>query len=221
MAQKTQDVVFISYDEENAEQNWSRLRSLCPRAKRVHGVQGLMPALKAAAAASDTPYFYAVFGKTEILEDFSFDYQPDYLRRPANYIFLAYNPILDHAYGHGSVIMHDRDWLLSLESYDIDVTMSHDTVTIPIVSCINKASDAWSAWRTAYREAYKLKTLLERRYSIEDEYHLHLWLNSDKTEVGYWSKIGATEGASSDIDINDWYALKIKFLDSQSQKSIG
>ena len=138
MAQKPQDVVFISYDEENAGQNWSRLQSACPRAKQIHDVQGLLPALKAAAKLSHTKYFYAVFGKTEISGDFYFDHQPDYLRRPANYIFLAYNPILDHSYGHGSVIMHDRDWLLSLESYDIDVTMSHDTVTIPIVSCINK-----------------------------------------------------------------------------------
>jgi hypothetical protein len=220
MVQKTQDVVFISYDEENAEQNWSRLKAICPRAKRIHGVQGLVPALKAAAAASDTPYFYAVFGKTEIAEGFDFDHQPDYLRRPANYIFLAYNPILDHAYGHGGVVMHDRDWLLALRKWDLDVTMSHNTVTIPVISCSNIASDPWSAWRTAYRESYKLTKMLAKKPSIEDEYHLYLWLSSDKTDMGVWSMLGAKEGVlAEDIDVNDWEKLKQKFLDAQLQLS--
>ena len=212
MAQKPQDVVFISYDEENAEQNWSRLQDICPRAKRIHGVQGLLAALKAAARESDTAYFYAVFGKTEIIDGFHFGHQPDHLRRPANYVFLAYNPILDHAYGHGGVVMHDRDWLLGLESYGLDVTMSHETVTIPVVSCTNRASDAWSAWRTAYREAYKLSKLLATRSSIEDEYHLHLWLSRDRTALGTYSKQGALAGHSAadgtDIDINDWNRLR-------------
>jgi hypothetical protein len=222
IAQKPQDVVFISYDEENAEQNWLRLKAACPRAKRIHGVQGLVPALKAAAAASDTPYFYAVFGKTEIAGDFLFDDQPDYLRRPANYIFLAYNPILDHAYGHGAVVMHDQHWLLALESWDLDVTMSHDTVTVPILSCVNRASDAWSAWRTAFREAHKLKSLLAMRPSIEDEYHLHLWLTAEHTDVGRWSRLGAQAGVSAEgIDINDWAALQRRFQDALHHGSVG
>jgi len=215
MAQKTQDVVFISYDEENAEQNWSRLQVKCPGAKRIHGVQGLVPALKAAAAASETPYFYAVFGKTEVAEDFHFDHRPDYLRRPANYIFLAHNPILDHAYGHGSVVMHDRDWLLALEEWDLDVTMSHDTVTIPVISCVNRVTDPWSAWRTAFREAYKLSYLLSKRNSIEDEYHLHLWKTSGNTDMGKWSMMGAQQGIRSfedgEINTNDWSWLREKF----------
>ena len=221
MAKKSQDVVFISYDEENAEQNWSRLQLKCPRAKRIHGVQGLIPALKAAAATSITPYFYAVFGKTEIAQDFHFDHQPDYLRRPANYIFLAYNPILDHAYGHGGVVMHDRDWLLGLEEWDLDVTMSHETVTIPVISCVNIMPDAWSAWRTAYREAYKLTISLSRSYSVEDEYHLHLWMTSKNTNLGTISKQGAVMGhaaaSDSSLPINDWQWLRKTFEDSQSQ----
>lgn len=214
--QKPQDVVFISYDEENAEENWKRLHDRFPRAMRVHGINGLVPALKAAAAAASTPYFYAVFGKTAVSDDFKFDHHPDYLRNPANYIFFAYNPILYHAYGHGGIVMHDREWLCNLETWDIDVTMSHDTVTVPIISCINHAVDPWSAWRTAFREAYKLRLLLDRRYSVDDEYHLHLWLTCDNTDVGSYSKLGAKQGYdayidSSGVDINDWAWLKERF----------
>jgi hypothetical protein len=220
MVQKPQDIVFISYDEENAEDNWKKLRSICPRAKRVHGVVGLVAALKAAADKSLTPYFYAVFGKTEVVTDFNFNFCPDYLRRPANYVFQSYNPILDHSYGHDGVVMYDRDWLLGLADWDLDLTMSHAVVTIPVVSCVNRLdASSWSAWRTAFREAYKLSYYLSKRPSIEDEYHLHLWLTRDNTDAGKWSKLGAAQGRQFYLDqtekqdyaVNDWAWLKEKF----------
>ena len=213
--------MFISYDEENAESNWQILRKACPRAKRVTNVKGIMNALKHAAALSGTGYFYAVFGKTAVDENFGFDYQPDYLRRPANYIFHAYNPILDHSYGHGGIVMHDKQWLLEHDSFDLDLTMSHDTVTIPQISCRLDMTDAWSAWRTAFRETYKLRTLLSKRYNLDDEYHLHLWLTRDNTTMGIHSKNGARAGSSfyetnpnSHDLVNDWAYLKNLFQES-------
>lgn len=220
MVQKPQDIVFISYDEENAEENWKKLQSICSRAKRVHGVVGLVAALKAAAASSTTPYFYAVFGKTEVVPNFDFDFQPDYLRRPANYVFHSYNPILDYSYGHDGVVMYDRDWLLGLTDWDLDLTMSHAVVTIPVISCVNRLdASPWSAWRTAFREAYKLSYYLGKRASIEDEYHLQLWLTRDNTTAGKWSKLGAEQGQQfylaqkdkQDYAVNDWAWLKEKF----------
>lgn len=218
IAKNPQDVVFISYDEENAESNWQVLKQACPRAKRVTGVHGIMAALKKAAMISSTGYFYAVFGKTKLDPSFRFDHHPDYLRRPANYIFYAYNPILDHSYGHGGIVMHDRQWLLDNDSFDLDITMSHHTVIIPEISCRLEMVDAWSAWRTAFREAYKLRTLLDRRYNLDDEYHLHLWLNRDNTPLGRHSKQGAMAGSAfyesnpgaHDL-VNDWAHLKRLF----------
>ena len=35
------DIVFISYQEINAEENWHRLKSRFPMTKRVHGVKGI------------------------------------------------------------------------------------------------------------------------------------------------------------------------------------
>mgnify|MGYP001460781096 CR=1 FL=1 len=35
---KPMDIVFMSYDEPNADQNWEKLKTKYPRAKRVHGV---------------------------------------------------------------------------------------------------------------------------------------------------------------------------------------
>lgn len=226
--QKPQDVAFISYDEKNADDNWSRLQASCPRAYRIHGVQGLVAAIKTAAEKSTTPWFYAVFGKTEIAKDFMFDTQPDYLRRPANYVFQSYNPILDHSYGHDGVVMYDRCWMLALQSWDLDITMSHHVVNIPQVSCINRLdTSAWSAWRTAFRETYKLSYYLDKRYSIEDEYHLHLWMTQHNTDMGNWSRRGAAEGRQfyleqrnkQDYAVNDWGWLKQRFLENQGADS--
>ena len=43
------DIVYISYDEPNAEQNYANLLEKCPWAKRSHGVWGSDAAHKAAA----------------------------------------------------------------------------------------------------------------------------------------------------------------------------
>ena len=64
------DVIFISNGEPMAQQNWQILKQLCPRAKHSQGVNGREAAYKAAAALSDTPWFFAVFAKTEVLPDF-------------------------------------------------------------------------------------------------------------------------------------------------------
>lgn len=219
--QKAQDIVFISYDEKNAEDNWNTLVSSYPYAKRVHGVKGLVPAIKEAARQSETNWFYAVFGKTQIVDSFKFNYYPDYLRHPANYVFQAYNPILDYSYGHDGVVMYDKEWVLAIKDWDLDLTMSHHIVNIPVVSCINRLDvSAWSAWRTAFREAYKLSYYIDKRPSVEDEYHLHLWLTRENTEMGKYSKLGAQQGRdyflqhSKDYSINDWGWLETLFKET-------
>ena len=51
---KPLDIVFISNGEKNADLNWDRLQKLCPRAKRIDGVNGRAQAYKACAEISET-----------------------------------------------------------------------------------------------------------------------------------------------------------------------
>lgn len=211
--QTPQDIVFISYDEENAENNWNKLKDKFSRATRVHGVSGMLTALKEAANIAITPYFYAVFAKTLINDNFDFSFNPDYLKETSNYVFRAYNPVLDCSYGHGGIVMYNTEWLRNVESYEGDLTMSLPVVSVPLESCINNYDETpWSAWRTAFREVYKLHNKENR--SIEDDYHLHLWLTSDRGENGKWSKLGAihaTEVTINSTKLNDWNWLKTEF----------
>src|SRR6056300_550436 len=54
------DIIFLSYDEPNAEKNYADLCSKVPWAKRVHGVEGSDAAHKACADLSETEYFVTV-----------------------------------------------------------------------------------------------------------------------------------------------------------------
>ena len=64
------DIVFISYDEPNADENYSDLLEKCPWAKRSHGVWGSDAAHKAAAAMSETDRFITVDADNIINDDF-------------------------------------------------------------------------------------------------------------------------------------------------------
>ena len=215
MPDKPQDIVFLSYDEKNAQENYEVLLKSFPYAKRVHGVEGIMNAKRKAAEICNTPYFYIVFAKTVIHEDFKFDYQPDWLSNPKNYIFHAYNPVLDYSYGHGSITLFDTNWIATVKDEDLglDIITSHEHEVIPVVSCVNVFDSPFGAWRTAFREVYKLCA----SDTVEDKYRLKLWTTKDNTEFGEYSKQGALRGVEQynkiqdDFNINDWKWLRKQF----------
>ena len=70
------DVIFLSYNEPNKEHNWADLRSKCPWAKRVDGVEGSDAAHKAAGEASSTERFILIDGDN-IVNPALFDQQLD------------------------------------------------------------------------------------------------------------------------------------------------
>ena len=61
-----QDIIFLSYDEPNAEENYADLLAKVPWAKRVHGVEGSDAAHKACADLSETENFITIDGDTII-----------------------------------------------------------------------------------------------------------------------------------------------------------
>jgi len=64
------DVIFLSYDEPNAEKNYNDLIKKIPWAKRVHGVEGSDAAHKACAKLSDTERLIIVDADNVINGDF-------------------------------------------------------------------------------------------------------------------------------------------------------
>ena len=64
------DIIYLSYDEPNAEENYADLLTKVPWAKRVHGVEGSDAAHKACAKLSETDRFVTVDGDNTIKQEF-------------------------------------------------------------------------------------------------------------------------------------------------------
>lgn len=223
----TQDIVFISYDEPQAETNWQKLHERFPRAHRVHGVAGMENALVAAARVSSTPWYFAVFAKTELADQFDFSFAPDYLQQPKHYIFDCQNTVNGLRYGHMGVVLYNVNYVLQEQPYqdlDLDYTLSFPHEVVPELSCFGRFdSSAYHTWRTAFRECAKLALYNHREPSVETEYRLHTWCNQATGKFAEWCLHGARDGVEffkqCDGDLCalkhsfDWQWLHSRFTD--------
>ena len=191
-----QDIVFLSYDELNAEENYKIISDRFPRTKRVHGVEGMDNALKEAARQSDTEWYYAVFAKTALHEDFDFSFKPDRFQEPKHYIFHAKNMMNGLEYGHMGIVLYNKNIILGMtDDFGIDYTMSAAHEVIPTVSA-NAVfnSSPYQTWRTAFRECSKLAQFNAETPSIDSEYRLDVWTTEAKGEYAEWCLNGANDG---------------------------
>jgi hypothetical protein len=192
-----QDVIFVSYDEPEAEGNWKKLQDKCPRAKRVHGIEGMENALAAAAELSSTPWYFCVFGKTELYPGFDFTFQPDYFQQPKHYIFYSENRVNKLVYGEMAVIMYNCNLILDNrdQEFGLDYTLSFPHEVIPLISTYgNFNTSPYHTWRTAFREVSKLYDQQEKLPSVETEYRIKIWETVAEGDYAEWALTGAKDG---------------------------
>jgi hypothetical protein len=191
------DIMFISNGESNAELNWGHLthgialRRDPNRIVRINGINGRAAAYKAAASASQTPWFFAVFAKLEVDLDFDWSWQPDRMQQPKHYIFHAKNPVNGLEYGHQAMIAYNKALVLANQAKGLDFTLDQEHEVVPLLSGVARYNDsAWTCWRTAFREVLKLK---HSEPDIETEYRLTQWLTVGNGKHGQWSVLGALD----------------------------
>lgn len=190
-----QDIIFISYDEPNADANWEILSSKYPHARRLHGVDGMEKALLKAAEMSSTDWYYAVFAKTELHSDFDFSFSPDLFQEPKHYIFHAENPLNGLRYGHMGVVLYNCGIVKTTTEFGIDYTMSAAHAVIPVTSAVARFnSNPYQTWRTAFREAGKLAQFCDEKDNIENSYRLSVWTSEAEGEYSEWCLQGARDG---------------------------
>lgn len=197
------DIVFISYDEPGAEARYNTLKKRFPRAKWSKGVTGQTLAYMAAASISKTDYFFAVFPKIDIVDDFQFDFQPDRLKHPCHYIFDCYNEVIDCTYGHDGVILYNKQLVMQTTKPGLDFTLSQPVQTVNTLSAVNTLDETpLLAWRTAFREVIKLKL---QKPTVESNYRLKKWLAMGKGKNAEWVNKGAVDGVEFLAQGNDPY----------------
>ena len=220
------DVVFISYNEPNAEANWQKVLAKAPNAKRVDKVKGIVAAHKQAASIVTTDMFYVVDGDADLADYWDFKFQPNLFDRDCVHVWRSINPINDLKYGYGGVKLFPSKLVTSADPNNTDMTtsLSDKFKLMPKISNITSFnSDEFSTWRSAFRECAKLSgKILKRQQIREPEKRLDIWctLGEDKP-FGKYAIAGAIAGRKFGEEnqgndkmlqkVNDYDWLKTKF----------
>lgn len=223
------DIVFISYNEPNADANYERLKTRFPLAKRVDGVQGIHQAHIAAAKRCFTKMFWVVDGDAEVLESFNFDYTP--ADDTTVHVWRSINPINGLEYGYGGVKLLPRQLTLKMNVNTTDMTtsISEKFCAVPEISNVTAFNtDAFSTWRSAFRECVKLSSkTIDRQDHEETMQRLTAWLThypdkpfaQEAAAGAYDGREYGRENASNQEAlglINNFEWLKQRYQDSQS-----
>ena len=207
---KPMDIVFLSYDEPSAEAYWKVLKEKYPRAKRLQGVKGRTQAYHAAAAMSETDYFFAVFPTIELADSFDFTFQPDRLKNACHYIFHAKNPVTGLEYGHRAVILYNKHLCLSTIHPSLDFTLSQPHTVVPQLcgtSHFNLTPEI--SWRVAFREVLKL---CEMKPTVESKFRLKKWCELGKGAYALLVQRGALDAVGYYKEVNgDKDALQLSY----------
>jgi hypothetical protein len=195
-------IVFISNGETNADDNYNLLKKRFPHAKRVDRVKGIHQAHIAAAKLCDTEMFWVVDGDAEILDTFEFNHQIaryDIDGRNTVYVWRSYNPVNDLVYGYGGVKLLPTELTLNVDVNSADMTTSISKNFKAIAEMSNKTAfntDAFSAWRSGFRECAKLASrTIDRQNEEETEFRLTAWCTRGKDKpFGEYAIVGAILG---------------------------
>ena len=215
------DIVYISNGEPDAERWFSHLdiilftkftpHHLHNRIRRVQNVNGRVAAYQAAANASTTPWFFAVFAKLEVSPNFDWNWQPDYWQEPKHYIFNALNPINGLEYGHMGMIAYNKRLVLENNAPGIDFTLSQPHESVPILSgTAHYNQDAWTTWRTAFREVLKLRLFMDTQPTLETEHRLNVWKTVGEGQYAGMSIQGALDAVRYYEEVGGEYSELMK-----------
>jgi len=226
------DVLFISYGEPNAEENWARVLEKAPHAKRVDKVKGIFAAHCRAAELATTDMFYVVDGDAWLVDDWTFDFQPTVWNRGCAYVWCSRNPVNDLVYGYGGVKLFPRQKLIDAwlwQGLDMTTEVMKDIIIMPEISNETRFNtDEFAAWRSAFRECVKLCYHLNQDPTDwrADE-KLIAWTNTDLnrpfTEYSLKGASDAVEFVGNHINnlkmllkVNDRKWLKTQFINKHS-----
>ena len=219
------DIVFISYQEPNADENYAALKARFPMAKRVHGVKGIHQAHIVAAKKCFTKMFWIVDADALILDIFNFDHEvPDH-QLDHVHVWRSKNPVNGLIYGYGGVKLFPRDLTVNMDTSKPDMTTSISNKFKAISEIANITAfntSPFETWKGAFRECAKLSSkIIDRQKNDETEQRLETWCTKgSKERYGSYAINGANAGRKFGISnrsniglINDFDWLREQFND--------
>ena len=218
------DIVFISYNEPNADANYKLIAERFS-VKRVHGVKGIHQAHIEAAKLATTDLFYVVDGDAIIQDNFNFDYVVPYFERNHVHVWRSINCINGLEYGYGGVKLLPREKTLAMDITSADMTTSISTQFKALDSVSNITAfntDSFNTWKSAFRECVKLASrIIERQVDTDTADRLDVWTTYANGAFGEYALKGAVDGKKYGEEnkgnlvalakINDFEWLRKKF----------
>jgi len=226
------DIIYLSYDEPNAEKNYADLCSKIPWAKRVHGVKGSDAAHKACAELSETDRFITIDGDNIVRENF-LNQEIDFAEHEdlTNCVisWSGYNRINGLMYGNGGIKCWPKEFVLNMKTHEnadpnnkqAQVDFCWDVQYIQQNSCFSDVynnSTPQQAWRAGFREGVKMALNQGLRVNKEEFkllhwknlHRLYIWLMvGADVENGFWAIYGARQGLYMTM-CTDWDFVNVR-----------
>ena len=219
-----QDIIYLSYDEPNAEKNYADLCSKIPWAKRVHGVKGSDAAHKACANLSETEYFVTVDGDNIVDPEFinvEIDLNELGLTQDHVFSWCGKVNVNNLMYGNGGLKLWTRKFVNNMRTHEnSDPSDTKGLVEFCFddryyqfnenysTSVIN--ASPFQAFRAGFREGVKMSLDQGAKVSsIKDIWwqnyqRLLIWCSvGSDLENGDWAIYGAREGCYL-TNCTDW-----------------
>jgi len=227
------DIVFLSYDEPNAEKNYTDLISEIPWAKRVHGVKGSDSAHKACANISDTEYFVTVDADNIINQDFlqvEIDLQKLNLTPQHVFSWCGKIYVNNLMYGNGGLKLWTKNFVNNMKTHENAVSTDEKGL---VEFCFDEKYyqfnenysisytnfTPYQAWRSGFREGVKMsldqgaKVVNINKVWWQNFDRLMIWcMVGADVENGLWTIYGAREGLYKTL-CTDWNYVNVRDFD--------
>ena len=224
------DMIFISYDEDNADENWADLQKKCPWAKRVHGVYGSDAAHKEAARISSTDRFTTCDADTIIKPEFFNLTIPKEIAEDMTKTvsWSSMNYVNSLVYGNGSLKCWTKPFVESMKTHE-ESDQPKNKIEFCFESGYIQRNEVFSvtypngsprqAWRSGFREGVKM-TLdqgikipakdLKKKIYWKNMVRLLVWCSvGADVEHGLWCIYGARFGCHM-ANLTDWDYINVR-----------
>ena len=227
------DIVYLSYDEPNAEKNYADLLKHVPWAKRVHGVDGSDSAHKACARLSETERVIVVDGDNTIRPEFlkqEIEFKDEVDLSKSVISWGARNTINGLIYGNGGIKCWPTQLVLDMKTHEnaesenakTQVDFCWDINYIQMDSCmsdVHNNATPQQAWRAGFREGVKMGLLegtkanpaqFSKQVHWKNFHRLLVWMHVGlDVPNGIWAIYGARQGCYM-TNCTDWDYLNVR-----------
>lgn len=224
------DVVFISFDEPNADENYANLLQKVPWSKRVHGVEGSDQAHKEAAKLSETDRFISV-DADNIVDAAFFDQEIDFEHpkfKDKVISWSARHSIHGLEYGNGGLKCWPVKYVMDMRTHEncesdegqIDFCWKDTYVQMNNRYCETRANASpLQSFRGGFREGVKMsldqgkkvdKNNFEKSIWYGNYQRLLIWCSvGADAENGLWAMYGARLGCMM-TNLTDWDYIQVR-----------